>query len=242
MAGAGDPRWYHARRFHMRPRSGDDGLVQHDRAADGRRRRPAVFLHRKDGVRYAWVAGRGADLPSLDRTIDPGGARHPLELDGRRLREESRLIHERRDAALHQVRAHVEEEEQAAEEEEGDDEQRRHEADEDVGERELAADAPEQAALGADVHAVADRNQADQKADAADDIDPFQGGGQRIRDGVRGGDDQLDARAGEQRAAGERAGEPPPRLVSARRRITRQGFHADTISEYSWTSGLSDIP
>ena len=49
--------------------------------------------------------------------------------------------------ALHQIRAEVREQQQPAEQEERDDQDRRNEPDEDVGDDQLAADAPEQAAL-----------------------------------------------------------------------------------------------
>ena len=53
------------------------------------------------------------------------------------------FIDKRLDPRLHQVRAHVEEEQQTAEQEENGDQQNRDEPDEDVRERQFAADTPE---------------------------------------------------------------------------------------------------
>ena len=81
-------------------------------------------------------------------------------------------VGQRAQPALHQVRAEVEEQQEAAEQEERDDQQRRDEADEDVREDQLAADPPQQPALG---ERRAARNEevagADRQRDAGDGVD-----------------------------------------------------------------------
>jgi hypothetical protein len=47
-------------------------------------------------------------LAALQRVVERGGARRPLQFQRRRLGEELRLVHERAHAALDQVRADVE--------------------------------------------------------------------------------------------------------------------------------------
>ena len=153
-----------ARRIEVRPRPGgrtdpcglriaDRGLRMRTRMriADcglGRRSagRAAGAIDRHDRDRHVGVLAAGVGLPARDDAghVAPAGA---LNLERRALREEARLIGERAQPALHQVRAEVVEQQEAAEQEERDEQQRRHEADEDVGEDQLAPDAPQQAPL-----------------------------------------------------------------------------------------------
>ena len=70
-----------------------------------------------------------------------------LNLASGALREKARFVGERRQPALHDVRAEVVEQQKPGEQEEGDDQQRRNEADEDVGQDQLAANAPQQPAF-----------------------------------------------------------------------------------------------
>jgi hypothetical protein len=61
------------------------------------------------------------------------------------LRAQTRLADERRRVGPYHVAARVEQQQQAAQEEEHDDQHRRNDADEDVGDGELTADAPQDA-------------------------------------------------------------------------------------------------
>src|SRR5215216_5267075 len=120
----------------------------HQRPGHGSSRcrcRRAAHAHCRDNDNGRAVIARGGRfLPPRQRFVEGRRVARLLELDGGRLRQEPRLVNERIDARLHQIRAHVEEQEQAAEQEEDNDQQDRDEPDEDVGERELPAHAPEE--------------------------------------------------------------------------------------------------
>ena len=98
-------------------------------------------------MRRAAISRRGRLLAPRQHFVKRDVVRGLLELDRGRLGEEARLVDERVDARLHQVRADVEEQQQPAQQKEHDDQQDRDEADEDVRERQLAPDTPEKTVL-----------------------------------------------------------------------------------------------
>ena len=162
----------------------------------------------------------------------------PLHFDGRRLGEELRLIDDRRDAIAQHVGADVEEQQRPRHEEERDDQQHRHEADEDVGDDQLAADAPEQPALDVDVEAIAERNRRRHQRDVADGVEGVEAS--RAADDQRQQKrDELDRRADQERASRERADQPLPNDIDARtwrrgKQTMRVGRHA-MVSTDDWT-------
>ena len=179
-------------------------------------------MHGHDAVRHVRGARRGARLAALDDVLDRCRRPCPLQLERGRLGQELGLIDKPADAALHQVRADVEEQQQAAQHEERDDEERGHDADEDVGKRQLAADAPQQTTLGGDEQAGYDDADADEEDDAASQIERLAKGGQRATAGACYARGELDRRADEQCAPGKGAGEPLARPERARSGVTRQ--------------------
>ena len=128
----------------------------HGPATSRRARAPAPWSRARRGRR---TSGRSARRRSTRRgtrrrrRLPPGddagdvAAVRALDLERGALREEPRLVGERPQPALHEVRAEVVEQQKPAQQEEGDDQQRRNEADEDVGQDQLAAHAPEQTAF-----------------------------------------------------------------------------------------------
>ncbi len=140
--------------------------------------------------------------------MNVAGVRSPLQFQGGGLRPGTAPgptsdAH----ACLHEVRADVEHHQHAAQQEEGDDEQRRHEADEDVGQREPSPHAPQQASLGDDEEAVGEDRGARDQADVAERVERLDQG----RGGTEEPERQRDAfhdGADEQRAAGEGAAQP----------------------------------
>src|SRR5690606_30083254 len=106
------------------------------------------------------------------------------------------------------VGADVEKQQQPAEQEERDDEQRRHEADEDVGERQLTAHSPQQAALGADEQTPGQDAGTGKEAEPADGVDQAEDSGGRNTRQAERQRDALDEDAENERAASKRAEEP----------------------------------
>ena len=152
-AGAVDPRRARGRadrRASTRPQTTRPGGGGRRRGGRGRRRRTRDDRH--DGDRESGqLARRGVWPPAEDaRDIAPAAA---LNLARGALREEARLVGERTQPALHEVGAEVVEQQESGKQEEGDDQQRRNEADEDIRQDQLAADAPEQTALRGDQQA-----------------------------------------------------------------------------------------
>ena len=123
-------------------------------------------------------SARRGGLPPVQHCLCRLGSASLLDLEHRRLREEARLLGEVSQAARDEVRGDVEEKEHAGQEEEDDDEQDREDADEDVGEHQLAADAPEQALPGLADGAGEQRNEAGEDEKAGEQLEGFE---QRVR-------------------------------------------------------------
>ena len=94
--------------------------------------------------------------PSAARSTPASVARRRVFVERRRrgLGQELRAFDDRVHVVAKHERADVEEEQQAAQREEDDDEHHRHDADEDVGENQLAPDSPQQSIAREDVDAV----------------------------------------------------------------------------------------
>ncbi len=137
------PAWKRPRRVEMRPRATRERPVHG--ASRRRVRGPAHPRRRHDDDGRAVVPRGCGFLPPGQHLVEGRIIGRPRELDRGGLGKETRLVHERVDARLHQVRADVEEQQQAAQEKEDDDQQDREEPDEDVGQRQLAAHAPQKA-------------------------------------------------------------------------------------------------
>jgi hypothetical protein len=139
-----------------------------------------------------------------------------------RLRGEPRLIDERPHARLQQVRADVEEQQETRDEKERDDQQPGHEPDEDVGQDQFAADAPQQSALrphhalGNEVAGDEDEREA---PDGIDDVEKRPGAWEQRADHR---DVDFDGRAHQQYTAGETAQQPMAQRVRTRRGVAGQ--------------------
>ena len=142
----------------MRPRpDGSDRRSRRRRVTAGLRARP---VERHHGERHAGKLLPRVGLASADdrRHVTPAGA---LNLERRAAGDEARLVAQRADAALHQVRAEVVEQQEPAEQEEHDDQDGGNEADENVRQDELPPDAPQQTPFRSD-------EQPDDEVDGAD--------------------------------------------------------------------------
>ena len=173
--------------------------------------RAADVIDRHDRDRHVGVLASRVGLTTRDEAghVAPAGA---LNLERRALRVEARLLGERAQPALHQVRAEVVEQQEAAEQRERHEQQRRHEADEDIGEDQLAPDAPEKAPLGQHDQPGREVGQPDRRDQPRHRVDD----GDKGRNAARGPDRQpdaehrqLDRHADDDRAAGERVEQRP---------------------------------
>jgi hypothetical protein len=169
-----------------------------------RQRRPRISLG--DGA-----AARGHHAGDFRRI------RRALHAQRGRLRDEARLIDQRIELTLRHVRADVEEQQQAADEKEGDDQEGGDEADEDIRQRQLAANPPQHALLSVDEDPVAEDERAGHQRDVAGGVDQLEQGPAAEGEPQREGD-RLDQQAGGDRAAAERSRDP-----AAERRSTRRG-------------------
>ena len=145
-------------------------------------------------------------LPARDDAGDVASA-GALDLERRALREEARLVAERAQPALHQVRAEVVEQQEPAQQRERDQQQRRHEADEDVGEDQLAPHAPQQAPLREHDQPsgeIGQPDRGDQARHRIDDADEASGRCPRRRRAADQEHRDLDREADDDRAAGQR--------------------------------------
>lgn len=156
---------------------------------DTRTRHP--ILH--DGVR----------LSARDDALHVAAAR-PLNLERRALREEPRLIAQRAQTALHEIRSEVVEQEIPAQQEEGHDQQRRDEADEDVGKDQLASHPPQETPLrehGEPEEKVGRTRRDRQARDGVDDTKEHR---HRPADAAGQGNPGLDRKAGDDRPTRQR--------------------------------------
>ena len=110
----------------------------------------ATLAGRHERDRQERIAGGAAGLLPLERVAHGLGGGRALHVEQHRLGQEARLLGVGVEPRLHQVAGHVAEQQQAGEQEEGDDQQARDEADEDVGQDQLAAHAPQQPAAHPD--------------------------------------------------------------------------------------------
>ena len=168
-------------------------------------------------------AAGGKDAGDLRRRF---GALHA---ERRGLGDESRLIDERIDLAARHVGADVEEQQQPAQQKERDNQQRRHEADEDVGQGQLAPHPPQQLLLGVDEEAVAEDQRAGHQRDVAGGVDQLEHRPGAERQPQRVGD-RFHQHARGDGAAAERAGDPAADQHASRRGIPnerwRERWHA----------------
>ncbi len=232
-----DPGGQRRRRLGVAPRTGDG------RHADDRRRQAgaggavAGAIDAPHCDRDAGELRAGAGLSSRDDVQGIASAA-ALYLEGRALREKARLVGEGVQPALHQVRAEVVEQEVPAQQEERDDQERRKQADEDVGDHQLATDAPQQPALRG-------HQQADDEVRGADRQRHPGGGVDHPEKGRRGNDQQAEAvddqprhQADDDRAAGQRVQQCVSHALST---ISRW---RDCEAARSWSGhvrGLRDI-
>ncbi len=104
----------------------------------------AVRARRRSTTRAAPALVPTAGAPTIAFSVASAG---PLDVERGRRGDRQRTVAERSKLVLHQIRAEVREQQQSAEQEERDDQDRRNEADEDVRDDQLAADAPQQPLL-----------------------------------------------------------------------------------------------
>ena len=127
-----------------------------------------------------------------------------LDLDGRAFGDQSPLILDGLQPALHEVRTEVVEQQQPAQEEKHHDEDRRDKAHEDVREDQLASDTPQQPPLGQHEQQKDEVQCAGGDRESSDGVDDAQ----KRRDGtgchVEDADQQLDRETDDNRAARQR--------------------------------------
>ena len=147
---------------------------------------------------------------ALERLEEGRRRRAGLQFRDRRLGQELRLVGQRSQARLHEIRADVEEQQQTRQQEERDDEQHRDDADEHVREDELPTHAPEQPAPRPEREARQPVRARENQREAADHVDGFDRPWQRLaQHGLQRPRDRLDDGADQERAAGEGAEQPP---------------------------------
>ena len=147
---ARDPLGQHHGRVEVGPGAG--GSRQGHGQGSRRTGRPGGFnragqtAHRDDGQRHERVSRLDAREAALERLEEGSRRRAGLQFRDRRLGQELRLIGQRSQTRLHQIGADVEEQEQACQQKERDHQQAGDDTDEDVGQDQLPAHAPQQAA------------------------------------------------------------------------------------------------
>ena len=199
--GAWNPSGNRARWIDVPPRSGGD----HRRIGQRLdiRRTGAAAIGRHDRHRQLRELLGLRRLPARDdaRHVASAGA---LDFERGALRDETRAIGQRVEAALHEVRAEVVEQQEPAQQEERHDEQRRHEADEDVRQNHLAAHAPQQPPLREHDEPEREVRGARRDREAGDGVDDAQKRRHAAGDRADEPHDELDRGADDDRAAGQR--------------------------------------
>ena len=164
------------------------------------RRCPFGVRHEDDrqpAVLPAGVAG----IPLHPRHRLAGGCRIPSDLRRRGIGRQPGVVDHVVVAVAEQVGADVGRDHKRAEGEERDDQQRRHDADEDVGQDQLAAHAPQQPALHQQEEPpdeIADRDHQPDRRGAAEQLDRPG----HARHAPQDGDEQLERGCDEEQAAG----------------------------------------
>ncbi len=212
--------------------------------AGARERRCPLGGRHEDDRQPAVLRARVAAIPLHARYSLAGGCRIPPDILRRRRGREPGVGDHIVVAVFEEVRADVGRDHQRAESEEGDDQQRRHDADEDVGQDQLAAHTPQQPPLHQQEeppHEIADRHDQPDRRGAAQQLDRPG----HSRHAAQDGDEELQPGGDDEQAAGpgvEQEIDRRGREIRRRRRLggkLRQ--RPSTLSRYSRESGARHV-